>query len=418
MTHTHFFYSQVRNDYVGSWLPPLKLEYIEGEVVVTGKDSVSVGEEVQLGDILISVDGEPIDSLWSRKYKYSFGSNELRKRRNFILYYILYGEQSSYADLVFDHGGTYDSISLQRNYNSSYWAEVLGLRKGEVWEILREDSGCITGYVDMERLVSGDVNNMYGDLKNTDAIIFDVRGYPQGTMYSVGNKILPNIEPFVKFTAMNSNYPGTLYWTSDYFVGPSFNAEPYNGQVFILFNQETHSHGEFTTMSLEVHPNAVKIGSQSSGGDGNVSIVELPGGITTYFTGLGVYYPDGGETQRIGIQPDIYVEPTISSIKNDEDIFIKTAMDQLTCFPKSLPEFSKFDFSVWPNPSDNGVFNVRVSKSENTKLEIVGMLGNVIKIYTNITNQNQIDISDKQKGLYMIRMVDGDDIKVKKLIYQ
>ena len=49
-------------------------------------------------------------------------------------------------------------------------------------------------------------------------------------------------------------------------------------------------------MGLEQHPNAIKIGSQTSGADGHVSMIYLPGGIVTYFTGLGVFYPDYTET--------------------------------------------------------------------------------------------------------------------------
>jgi len=49
--------------------------------------------------------------------------------------------------------------------------------------------------------------------------------------------------------------------------------------------------------------------------DSNVSNIVLPGNIYTSFTGLGVYYPDGRETQKIGIIPDIEVKPTIRGVR-------------------------------------------------------------------------------------------------------
>ena len=62
-------------------------------------------------------------------------------------------------------------------------------------------------------------------------------------------------------------------------------------------------------------PNATVIGSTTAGADGNVSEIYLPGGIYTMISGIGIYYPDGGETQRIGIVPDIEIHPTIEGIK-------------------------------------------------------------------------------------------------------
>lgn len=36
-------------------------------------------------------------------------------------------------------------------------------------------------------------------------------------------------------------------------------------------------------------------------------------------SGIGVYYPDGQPTQRIGIIPDVVVRPTISGIRAGRD---------------------------------------------------------------------------------------------------
>jgi len=46
-----------------------------------------------------------------------------------------------------------------------------------------------------------------------------------------------------------------------------------------------------------------------------VSAITLPGNIATMISGLGVYYPDGRETQRVGIVPDVEVKPTVQGIR-------------------------------------------------------------------------------------------------------
>lgn len=44
-------------------------------------------------------------------------------------------------------------------------------------------------------------------------------------------------------------------------------------------------------------------------------------------SGIGVYYPDGIETQRIGIVPDIEIKPTIQGIKEGRDEVLEKAIE-------------------------------------------------------------------------------------------
>jgi len=80
-------------------------------------------------------------------------------------------------------------------------------------------------------------------------------------------------------------------------------------------------------MALRVAPEAVVIGSQTAGADGNVSRINLPGGIKTMISGIGVYYPDGTETQRIGIVPDIEIKPTIAGFREGTDELLEKAIE-------------------------------------------------------------------------------------------
>lgn len=53
----------------------------------------------------------------------------------------------------------------------------------------------------------------------------------------------------------------------------------------------------------------------------------MPGGVTTLITGLGVYNPDGSQTQKIGLKPDIYIKPTIDGIKEGRDELSEKAIE-------------------------------------------------------------------------------------------
>ncbi|MDQ1096080.1 S41 family peptidase [Chryseobacterium camelliae] len=74
-------------------------------------------------------------------------------------------------------------------------------------------------------------------------------------------------------------------------------------------------------------PNVIFVGSQTAGADGNKTSIKLTDGNKIIFSGLGIYYPDGGETQRIGIKPDVVVRPTVESIRNKEDLLLLKALE-------------------------------------------------------------------------------------------
>ena len=79
-------------------------------------------------------------------------------------------------------------------------------------------------------------------------------------------------------------------------------------------------------MALRTAPDATVVGSQTAGADGNVTQIDLPGGIRTFYSGLGVFYPDGTPTQRIGIVPDVVATPTISGIQSGVDEVLQRAV--------------------------------------------------------------------------------------------
>lgn len=80
-------------------------------------------------------------------------------------------------------------------------------------------------------------------------------------------------------------------------------------------------------MAFRAGANTSLIGSQTADDDGDVSIIALPGGLSTMISGNGVYYPDGRETQRIGIVPDIEVKPTIKGMREGRDELLEKAIE-------------------------------------------------------------------------------------------
>jgi C-terminal processing protease CtpA/Prc len=138
--------------------------------------------------------------------------------------------------------------------------------------------------------------------------------------------LIPKRTPFVKFTNGSIKNPGLFTFTTSLDAGKK-NKNYYKGKVVILINEISQSSAEFHTMAYRVNPNSTVIGSTTAGADGNVSQFYLPGGISTMISGIGVYYPDGKETQRIGIVPDIELKPTIQGIKEGKDELLDKAIE-------------------------------------------------------------------------------------------
>jgi C-terminal processing protease CtpA/Prc len=137
---------------------------------------------------------------------------------------------------------------------------------------------------------------------------------------------MPSKNPFVKVSTGSIETPGLFAFQKQLLEVGHKNNDYYKGKVVILVNEESQSSAEFHAMAYRVHPNAIVLGSTTAAADGNVSQIVLPGGITTMISGIGIYYPDGRETQRIGIVPDIELKPTIKGIKEGRDEVLERAL--------------------------------------------------------------------------------------------
>ena len=161
---------------------------------------------------------------------------------------------------------------------------------------------------------------------NAKGIIIDIRNYPPSYVaYMLGAFFVSENTPIAIQSVGNPNNPGEFtFGTVD--VIPKLEYS-YQGKLVVLVNENTQSQAEYTTMSFRAGSNTTVIGSHTAGADGSVSEIVLPGGLTTLISGCAVYYPDGRETQRVGIVPDIEVKPTIQGIREGRDELLEKAIE-------------------------------------------------------------------------------------------
>ncbi|MGG7177470.1 S41 family peptidase [Clostridium paraputrificum] len=295
---------------------PLRFSKVEDKIVITKViTNLAKDMDIKVGDVVVKVNDKDIFDVIKEKSKYISLSRDSAIVNNLTPYLFATNEDSLKLDIERD--GKEIKTEVKCSQINIYEEE------GESNKLLYGN----IGYINPGRLKQGEIDTIMKNFMDTRGIIIDLRYYPSDNLiYSLAGYIKPNKSQFSKITMANQSVPGEFIYGEDLESGYD-NPNYYKGKVIILNNECTQSNAEFVTMSLRNAPNATVIGSNTIGADGNITTIKLPGGVSTIMTGLGVYYPDKTETQRVGLEPDIRVEPTIEGIKAGRDELIEKALD-------------------------------------------------------------------------------------------
>jgi C-terminal processing protease CtpA/Prc len=186
------------------------------------------------------------------------------------------------------------------------------------------------GYIDLERLTTAEVDKAFDVIKNTPAVIFDIRGYPKGVFALLGSHLAATRVPTSRFGEPRPSSPdSTEVDRAEFLQYAQPGLERYKGKVVALINAEAISQSEHTCLWLEATAGGKFVGSATNGANGDVTQAVLPGGIVINFSGHDVRHADGSQLQRRGIQPDIKVEPTIAGIRAGRDEVLEKAVAYL-----------------------------------------------------------------------------------------
>lgn len=317
-THAFNFMTPVISESVGSFMVPFNFKLIDSNAVVTNlyDERKAVENNIRTGDIILEVDGVSVKEIIENKSKYVPASNKATKLRG-LFYWIFHGKDND-VELLVRSGEQLNTRIVKR-----YTVEELNFKEKDSlkWEKLEDN----IGYVNLGNLQKEDVQEMMDSLWESKAIILDLRRNAHSTMYGIGKFLKPKNGPFLYKIVPDLSYPGK------YLMGEEVNCckelkEHFQGQVVLLVNEFTQSHGEFTVMGLQSADNVVTVGSQTAGSQANVSRMNFIGGFPVMFTGVGYFYPDGTHTHGKGVKIDYVVKPTATGIKAGEDEILNMAI--------------------------------------------------------------------------------------------
>jgi hypothetical protein len=315
--------NEIINKFKGINYAAPEIGFIENKAVVTGFYDEVKGNitGLKIGDVITKVNNLVVGDIVKERLKQTPASNYPTQLRDIAP--TLLRTNDTIVRIEFEREGIVEGKVLK-----TYPAGQINIYKryqvsDTSFKIIENE----IAYIDNGSLKRAHLPKIWEAMKDSKGLIIDIRNYPSDfPIYELSNYLMPKKTPFVKFTAGSITTPGLFTFGNSIYAGNE-NKDYFRGKVCILVNEVSISSAEFHAMAYRVAPNASVIGSTTAGADGNVSQIYLPGGIRTLISGIGVYYPDGSETQRVGIVPDIEVRPTIAGIKAGRDEVLEKAIE-------------------------------------------------------------------------------------------
>ena len=285
---------------------------------------------LERGDEVVAIDGEPLSERLELLREYASRSNEASLREALRLYGLCTRRDT--AEVVRRRAGACDTLrvatvpygSVSSLYDPAQLAQP-------PFRLLADSVGYIyAGTFSREHLAE-----VVQTLPRTRALIIDLRTYPQNMDIALTALIGQSLrtEPVVAWQMVHPTLalPG-LFFRQEQLLYNGFEegaarcTEPYKGRVILLVNESTQSNPEFQAMAFQSCPQTLTIGSPTSGADGDIVWIPLPGGLMTSFSGIGVLYPDGTQTQTVGVRLDVEVLPTAEGLQAGRDEVLERAL--------------------------------------------------------------------------------------------
>lgn len=307
--------------FFGAHFTHAEVRLVRGEFVVTALGETAAKAGLRVGDVVRTVDGEPLRTRVKQLYKYLTAST-VTARMNRVARYAMRGPAGSIARLGIERRGKPLTIDVPRALGYALMPV-----EGPKFRMLNKQ----IGYADLTRLTPAEVEPMFGALREAKSIIFDMRGYPNGTAWSIAPR-LGSGEPRVAARFMRRQIAGPLSVDSETSFSftqllPDGRAlQRFQGATYMLIDDRAISQSEHTGLFLETANGTKFIGTPTAGANGDVTSMRLPGGMLMAFTGHDVRHANGDQLQRVGLKPALLVEPTINGLQAGKDEVLDAAI--------------------------------------------------------------------------------------------
>ena len=315
--------------------PPFVARYLHGQVVVTHTlPDVGPLHGLRIGDVIETVDGVPVRTAMQRVESYICSSTQQSADYSALSVSghpsIFSGSRGTPVTLQFHHPGSNATLT------ATFLRGVIRAQPVSSPEYFVMPGN--VGYVDFDRIRTSEVDAMFAALKNTRAIVFDNRGYPQGTAWAIAPRL--TTATTVRLALFNTPFvieplsgqegeeePIPTYRQFYQMLGRAAGPR-YLKPTVMLIDERAISQSEHSALFFRATGHTRFVGMPTRGANGDVTSMVLPGEIYFNFSGEGVRWPDGRQLQRVGIIPDVRVEPTAADIGSGNDVILQRGLDE------------------------------------------------------------------------------------------
>lgn len=334
----HDAHSQVGNQGEAPWEAGylrLYVDRLDGHDIVTS----SGVSNVYTGDEIISIDGATSD-VW-RSDVTQFVSAATDGNRSLLEWFsraLVSGETT--LELRDPDGATrtehvnpapnFGTVSFIPNDRPSGW--LTEFDAPDVYFINMDSSVTENGSVLLAAVEEG---------HEARGLVIDMRGYPSvGTTTRQSEDYLEALSRMFGEDTLSPQYWISVHTGPDVTTphnfqypmpGPTNMSDAVRGPIALLVGPYTQSSAEdFSTFLVSARDDVTVFGRQSSGTNGNITGMQLPGAFVFTFTGMRVLFPNGDTYHAHGIVPDYEVVPTATDVRDDIDPVLREAVTYLS----------------------------------------------------------------------------------------
>lgn len=298
---------------------PVLWDWIEDQLAIT--EVASGTEGIRRGDVVLSIDGRPARELIAEQKEMAPGATDgWRTWRT--LRRMLVGKRDEPVRIEGKHlDGEAFTVTLNRILS----AEVPALEETRPEKIAEIRPGLL--YVDVGRIEDQDFEAALDRLAVAKAIVFDLRGYPNGSPVVISHLTdKPVSSP--QWTVPVVTRPDRQGWIWDV---SSWDVQPkqpcFKGKAVFMTDSRAISYAETYLGIIGYHKLAEIVGSPTAGTNGNINPFNLPGGFTLNWTGMRVLKQDGSQHHGIGILPTIPATRTLKGVAAGRDELLEKAIE-------------------------------------------------------------------------------------------
>ncbi len=327
----HAFYNNYEFDsLLGLHKPGIITSLYENKynLVTYISDTLNKVTGISKGDIITKINGKEIFACRNELKNYWEGSTERATQRN-IDAELLKGNYGEKYELEYLDSKNEKKVTSFTFTNELAFQQSLFKTGNPFKEFPSEDAVYI-------KLSAIEKKQLEEAIKKSDheggCLILDLRSGGLNINWNwLTGKFINTRVHVANYYHCSFTYPGYFEKESMYKnpVGSLFNKK-YSGKLIILANEKVQSSLEYNLMIFKAAvPDLVIIGRNTAGADGAATSILLQDNILTYYTRDVVLFPDGKQTQRIGIVPDIYVEDSLQLFREDKDAIIEKALEYI-----------------------------------------------------------------------------------------